>query len=124
MSEELVHTINAAASLVNQQYHIMRISGANQCNVSSQATDSDMCGVLLNKPGSGEGASIKALGLGKVVAGAAITAGDHLTCNGSGRGITVTSGSMALGQALETAGADGDMISIVQYYPVRWAGAP
>lgn len=124
MSDQATNTLEAAANLSAVQYHIMRVSAANKCNISSQATDSDMCGVLLNKPQSGEAASIAYSGRGRAVAGAAITAGDHLTCNGSGRAITVTSGSMALAQALEAAGADGQLIDIVQYYPVRWAGAP
>ena len=124
MSDQATNTLEAAANLSALQYHIMRISAANKCNVSSQATDSDMCGILLNKPQSGEGASIAYSGRGKVVAGGAVTAGDHITCNGSGRAATVTSGQVALGQALETSGADGQIIDIVQYYPVRWAGAP
>ena len=124
MSDIATNTLNAGADLSALQYHIMRISGVNACNVSSQATDSDMCGILLNKPASGEGASIQYSGRGRVVAGAAVTAGDHVTCNGSGRAATVTSGQMALGQALETSGADGQIIDVIQYYPVRWAGAP
>ena len=124
MSDKATNTLNAAADLSALQYHIMRVSAVNACNVSSQATDSDMCGVLQNKPQSGEGASIQYSGRGRVVAGGVITAGDHLSCNGSGRAATVTSGQMAFGQALETSGADGDNIDIIQYYPVRWAGAP
>ncbi len=123
MSKE-TFTAEAAADLSAAQNHILRLSAANACNISSLATDSDMCGILQNKPQSGEYASIQYSGEGRVVVGAAVTAGDHLTCNGSGRAITVTSGSMALGQALETAGADGQLIDIIQYYPVRWAGAP
>lgn len=123
MSIKGTNTVEAAADLSAIQYHIMRLSAVNKCNMSSNAADSDMCGILQNKPQSGEPATIQYFGPGRAVAGATVTAGDHITCDGSGRAITVTSGSMSLGQALET-GASGNTIDIVQYYPVRWAGAP
>ena len=83
-----------------------------------------MLGVLQNKPESGQAASVAYGGLSKAVAGASISVWDNLTVNGSGRAITVTSGSMCLGQAVEAAGADGDIITVLLSKPVRWAGAP
>src|SRR3989304_906499 len=97
-------TVATAADLSAFQYNVVRGAGAGLCNVASNAADSDMIGVLQNKPESGKAASIAFAGLSKVVAGAAITAWDNLTVNGSGRAITVTSGSMCLGQAVEAAG--------------------
>lgn len=118
-------TLEAAADLSAIQYHFVRLSAANKTNLASQAANSATLGVLLNKPKSGEFASIGYFGEGKITAGAAITAGDVLTTNGSGRAAVVTSGSlqMACARALETAGADGDIIKAVFFPPVRWVGA-
>jgi len=118
------YTLLAAADLSGKQYHIVDQSAAKSCNMASLATDNQVAGVLQNKPQSGEHATIADMGISKVVAGAAVTQGKHLTTNGSGRAITVTSGDMAIGRALEAAGADGDVISARLYPPFRWSGAP
>lgn len=117
-------TLEAAADLSAAQYHVVRGVATNTCNISSQATDSDMLGVLLNKPVSGGFATVADGGIAKVVAGAAINAYDVLTSNSSGRAAVVTSGQVAFGRALGTAGADGDLITVRLMKPIRWAGAP
>lgn len=119
-------TLEAAADLSAKQYHIVRLSAANLCNQASLATDSDTIGVLQNKPQSGEFATVAFAGLSKVVAGAAITAGDVFSSNGSGRAITVVSGDlgMSVGRAITAPGADGDVFDAQIWPPVRWVGAP
>lgn len=117
-------TVEAAADLSGKQYHIIRGAGLNLCNVASDATNSDMLGVLQNKPQSGEFACVADGGESKVVAGGTVTVYDYVTCNGSGRAATVASGQMAFGQALETSGADGEIITARLMKPIRWAGAP
>src|SRR5438128_12454740 len=119
-------TLEAAADLTAQQYHIVRLSAAQKCNFSSDATNSAVVGVLQNKPRvspSPEFATVAYLGKSKIVAGAAITVGAILANNGSGRAATITSGQMAVGRALETASADGDIITALLFPPQRWAGA-
>lgn len=123
MGIHLTFTAEAAADLSAHQYNLMRLSAANAVNVASLDTNSGLCGVLLNKPESGEAASIQYAGMGRVRAGASITAGAHITTNGSGRAVAVGSGDMACGRALEAAGADGDIIDVILYPPIRWAGA-
>lgn len=118
------YTAQAAADLSGKQYHLVRISAANKCNMASDAADYALGGVLHNKPESGEAATIIAAGPARVMAGAAITAGKHIMTNGSGRAITVTSGNMSCGKALDAAGADGDIIDILVFPPFRWSGAP
>lgn len=120
---ETLTGVEAAADLSGKQYHIMRYSAANNVNQGSLATDSALCGVLQNKPQSGDHATIGYLGISKIVAGAAITAGDIITTNSSGRAATVASGEIAVGRALVAAGANGDIITSVLFPPVRWAGA-
>jgi hypothetical protein len=80
--------------------------------------------VLQNKPKSGEPATVFDGGISKVVAGGAITAGDIITTNGSGRAAVVTSGQMAGGRALTAAGADGEFIDAKLFPPIKWFGAP
>lgn len=119
--------LEAAADLSAKQYHLVRLSAANKVNQASQAVNSGLLGVLQNKPKSGEFATVADDGLSKVVAGAAITAGDLLTTNSSGRAIVVTSlasgQEMVFGRALDTAGTDGDVITARLFPPIRWTGA-
>jgi hypothetical protein len=115
--------MEAAVDLSAKQYHIVRQSAANKVDVASLATDSAICGILDNKPVAGEGAAVRDAGLAKLVAGAAITQGVHLTVQSAGRAVAVASGGVAIGRALEAAGADGDIIAVRLYTPVRWSGA-
>lgn len=117
-------TLQAAADLRNNQYNVVRISGVQLCNVASDAAKSSVIGVLANKPNTNQFAEIAVFGKYKVVAGAAITAGDNISYNGSGRAITVVSGNnMVIGKALETSTADGQLISVWLTTPMQWAGA-
>lgn len=117
-------TLEAAADLSAIQYHFVRLSAANKTNLASEAAHSSLMGALINKPKSGEFATIGYGGEGKITAGGALTAGDILTTNGSGRAAVVTSGQMAAGRCLETAGADGDIVRVLFFPPVKWFGAP
>jgi hypothetical protein len=116
-------TLEAAADLSGIQYHLVRLSAANKTNLASEAVNSSIVGVLVNKPKSGEFATIGYFGEGKVVAGGALTVGDVITTNGSGRAATVGSAKMAVGRVLEAAGADGDVVRCFFFPPVRWTGA-
>jgi len=119
-------SLQAAADLSAVQYHVVRHSALQSCNVASDNTNSAVFGVLQNKPKSTEFASVAYVGKTKAVAGAAIALPAIITHNSSGRVITVVSGSMAIGRALEAASADGDIITVVLGSPAvgRWAGAP
>lgn len=124
MADESHFTAVAGADLTGKRYHIMRLSAARTCNQASLATDSGNLGVLQTEGASGEAVTIKDRGRSMVTAGAALTAGDHFSSNGSGRAITVVSGAVALGRVVEAAAADGDLVEARLYPPVRWAGAP
>jgi len=120
---EFIFSANAAADLSGKQYHIMILSGENAVNQASLATVSTICGVLTNKPASGQTAAIQFGGPGRVTAGAAITAPAFITTDSSGRAVAVASGGMAIGRALQTSAATGDVIDVILMPPVRWAGA-
>lgn len=115
--------LDAAADLSGKRYHWVRGSAAGQCNQASLATNSALLGVLQNKPESGERATVGYFGKSKITAGASVTAMALVTTNSSGRCVAVASGGMAGGRALEAAGADGEVISVLLFPPVRWAGA-
>ena len=107
-------TMKANADLRTKQYHILRATAAG---VTDQASNpgggpDDIIGILGNKPNTDQGAMVVHGGEYKVVAGAAVTANAMITTNSSGRAVSgaVTSGDWALGQALEAAAADGDLM--------------
>jgi hypothetical protein len=114
---------NAGADLTGKQYTIMIETAESTCNIASLATDSLIIGVLQNKPALGDRASVADDGVSKVVAGGAITVGLHITANSSGKAAAVGSGDIAIGRLLAAAGADGDIVPVRLYTPVRWSGA-
>ena len=85
-------TYSAGADLSAKQYFIVAQSAADTVILAAAVSD-HLKGVLQNKPGNGEAASVRKLGLSKVVSGAAITPGTHqfLTTDASGRAVPVAS---------------------------------
>lgn len=116
-------TAKAAADLSAHQYNIMRLSAEDTVNVASLDTNSAIAGVLLNKPESGQHATIQYAGPGLIRAGAATATNLFITCNGSGRAIAAASGEMIVGRLLEAATADGDVVRAILQPPIRWMGA-
>lgn len=114
----------ADEDLSGKQYTAVYLSGANKVKFATSTNSSLTLGILQNKPTSGQAATVRDLGTTKWYAGAAVTAGAHLTVNGSGRAIVVTSGGMVLGQALDAAGADGELLTARVHAPVRWGQVP
>ncbi len=111
-------SMQAGGDLRTKQYHILRTSAAGVTNLASRTTAAqtavaDVSGVLLNKPNSGQAASMAVTGECKVVAGAAITQGVNVTTNASGRAIVAASGDWTIGTAQEAAGADGEVIRVL-----------
>lgn len=107
-------TLEAAVDLSSKQYHLLRLSAAWTCNQASN-TNAPIAGVLQNAPQSGEAATVGLLGISRIVCGSSVAAGDMLTTSTSGRAVTCSPASGAglwvIGQALEAASADGDIIS-------------
>jgi len=114
----------AGEDLSGKQYTAVYLSAANQVKFATSQNSSLLYGILQNKPQSGEAAAVRDLGTTKWIAGAAVTAGDPLTTNGSGRAIKATSGAMVVGQALDTVGADGETLTARVHPAVRWGQVP
>ena len=107
-------TQTAAADLSAKQYFIMRVTAADSVNVTTAATQVAI-GVLQNKPGSGEAATLSREGdVTKLVAGAAIAAGASVTSGAAGKGATGATGNQCVGIALTAASADGEVIKVYQ----------
>ncbi|MDZ4342344.1 MAG: hypothetical protein U1E51_07890 [Candidatus Binatia bacterium] len=115
--------VTAAVDLSGYQYRVVRFSAAQACNVASHALSAAPteipCGILQNKPKSGEAATVAYAGPSKAMAGATVTARALISTNGSGQVIDAVSGSIVIGRAQET-GAVSEIISVVLMPPVRW----
>lgn len=107
-------TMEAAADLSAKQYFFVKVSAANKVNICSGATDNPL-GVLLNKPASGEAASVLVAGIGNVVVAAATAADGSIQlgtdANGKAEAKTVTGTGRVVAQPLTAGGADGDIIT-------------
>lgn len=104
-------SLPASGDLSALQFHAMTVNASGQAAQTGAAARNT--GFLQNKPdAAGKAASVQLDGRSKAVAGAAVTAGAFLEVNASGRVVTLAAG-VAVGQALESASADGDLISIV-----------
>lgn len=88
------YTIVAGADLSTSQYCGVTLAGA------ISAIGLTFGGVLYNKPQIGEHGQVRALGMSKFRAGAAVAAGVPITVTTSGYFITATSGQNAIGDAV------------------------
>lgn len=113
----------ADADLSSLQYHIVKVTGEWQCGTASATTDTPL-GVLQNKPGSLQAAAVRILGISKVVAAGAITAGNLVGTHSNAKGTAVTAGGTAaysLGMALDTVAASGEVVSVLLMHAGRGA---
>lgn len=83
---------------------------ANNTVLEATASTGDVYGVALAAAATGEPVAVQQTGKARVVAGAAITAGDQLMWATGGKVVTATGTNTVLGVALEAALADGDVI--------------
>lgn len=100
----------AAADLSTHQFKVVVISAAMTVNLAAVA--GKVYGLLQNKPIAGEAAEVTRLGVAKGMAGAAIAAGATVSSDANGKLRTAVTGDYPLGQALEAASADLQIISI------------
>jgi hypothetical protein len=109
-----VATFTAAADLSAKQYYFVKITADNTVNVCAAVTDIPI-GVLQNAPASGEAASVMLYGISKVSANEAIAVASNIGTGDDGQADVVAAGTdttvRICGQALEAAGAAGEVIS-------------
>jgi len=76
-------TLTAAADLSTHQYKFVEVTAANTVNLCNATTDRPV-GVLLNKPTTGQAATILLAGVTKVTATGAIAAGRSIGTSAAG----------------------------------------
>lgn len=116
----LIPGLEASGDLSSAQYRFVKMSATakqvSQCSVDGEA----VVGVLLNKPSAaGRAAQVAALGTIPVEAGEAITAGDYIKTDSSGRAAKAEQtstgadvGDFVVGTAIESASAAGDLVTV------------
>lgn len=109
-SQPLKLTMSAGADLSAKQFYFVKISAANTVVVCSAATDKPI-GVLQNAPVSGASAEIVVVGVTKINADAALSAGNLIGTSGDGQADAKTPGTdtteYTVGQMLTATGAAG-----------------
>lgn len=113
-TEEKVCCISMPASgdLSSSQYCFGVVDSSGQVAVAGDGAKAN--GVIYNDPAAaGREVALAISGRVKVRAGAAITIGDDVGSDASGRAVPEVSGDYSLGTALESASAAGDIISII-----------
>lgn len=102
----------ANADLSASQFCFVVVNSSG--NVATAGTGAKIDGVLQNKPGAAARAATMAIdGVTKVRVGAAVTAGDDLTPDSTGRAVTGATGDVIGGRALEDATAANQVISML-----------
>jgi len=113
VSYHVVKEFNAGADLSSSQFLFLEWDGSD-ATVANAITDVPV-GVLQNKPTADRAAEVVMLGGTKLVAGGAITAGDLIGVDTSGRAVALTVGTdttaYILGRALSSATGAGIIIS-------------
>ena len=93
------------------QFLFVYVSAARVVTVQTSSGGA-VYGILQNTPASGQAADVGIMGISKVVAGAAITAGANLMCDTAGRAVAQTSTNIIAAVALEAATAAGQIITV------------
>lgn len=99
----LQYARNAGADLSAKLFYIAKLDTDEDVNLATAASDK-IIGVIREAALENAPVTVQFGGVGKVIAGGAIVAGDLITADGSGKGIATTStGNRILGIALEAA---------------------
>jgi hypothetical protein len=104
--------VPASADLSSDQFLFVTTNSSGQLALTAAGAVAD--GILQDKPnGQGVEGQVGILGVSKVVTGAAVTAGDALMVDGSGRAITATAGNWVRARALASSGGAGVIIPVL-----------
>lgn len=104
-------TLIAAADLSASQYRFVAVNAAGQAALAGAGVMA--AGVLQNNPALGHAAGIRALGISKVEAGAALAAGAPVTGDATSRAVTAVAGDHIHGIALMPATDAGEIIPVL-----------
>lgn len=108
-------TKKAAADLSAKQYYAVKLTAKDTVNLCAAVTDIGY-GLLQNKPGANQGAIVRRLGTSQAVSdgsGTAISVGDKVGPNASGKLVKVTTPDRpVMGTAEDASSADGAIIRV------------
>ncbi len=104
----------AGEDLTSHQWGLVKVgtSGFVKCGAGEQAT-----GVLQNKPGSGQVATVATAGVSVCKAGGAISVDDKVTSDGGGLAVTAGEGDEVIGTAASAAANSGELFELVVGIP-------
>lgn len=106
-------TMTAGQDLSSKQYQFVVLASDGQIDPAGTAGIL-VDGVLQDKPSAAGRAAGVAIGrVTKVRAGGVITKGDKISTKNDGKAQTAASGHVVLGRALETSGAEDDLIAML-----------
>lgn len=117
-SPVLDFSFKAAEDLSSYQYHFVKVNTSGQVRLLDSAAEIPD-GVLQNAPASGEEATVRMLGISKVVANAALTEGtfikaEFVSSSDCGKAADATlSKDLACGRVIGASGAEDDLVSVV-----------
>lgn len=104
--------LTAAADLSAKQFYAVKVTAANAVNLAGLGESA--VGILQGKPISGEAAELAISGdVSKMVAGGAVAAGDKVAVTALGKAKVAASGEYVIGTALNAAGADLELFSVL-----------
>ena len=109
-SQPVKMTCEAAAVLSALQFTFVKLDSSGNAAAAAAATDIP-CGVLQNKPTTGQAAEIVVVGITKVEAGTTLTAGDLIGTAADGQAVALVAGvdttAYVVGTMKESAGGAG-----------------
>lgn len=115
----------ANADFSTNQFFLVKLdTTANSTVGTCSATTDTILGILQNKPGSLQAASVRIMGVSKCVASGSISAGSFVTTDATGRAAAQGLGSTStyqVGVALDQVTALGQVVSVLLTHPGRGA---
>lgn len=111
---DITRLAGADYSATTEQYKIVRVSSPTQVVTTTAATQIPL-GVLQNRPASGQAAEVRVNSgsTTKCVCGAAVTAGQEIMSDASGRGITATTTNEVIGIALTSTANANELFDLL-----------
>jgi len=104
-------TLLAGADLSAKQFTAVDVNSSGAA-ITVTGAGARAVGVLMNKPTSGQAATVATMGVVKMVAGATVAAGANVQADAAGDAITAASADHVIGVAL-TGGDDGELIRVL-----------
>lgn len=101
------------ATNYGNQYRFVKITGVNQVGLATTKASDLSVGVMQNKPQvTGQAATVGIRGFSNVMAGAAVTAGNTVTCDANGRGIAAAGVEKVYGIAVTSASGANELFVV------------